>query len=85
MTRVTAMRTSKSNWFSTLPPLHDHDVKMPNFHILFVQLFVLATSLFCCFSCITVLPQIIDATFKGNLSRFINHSCDSNCETQKVG
>ena len=62
-----------------------HDVKMPNFHISFVQLFVLATSLFCCFSCITVLPQIIDATFKGNLSRFINHSCDSNCETQKVG
>ena len=49
------------------------------------QLFVLATSLFCCHSCITVLPQIIDATFKGNLSRFINHSCDSNCETQKVG
>lgn len=27
--------------------------------------------------------EIIDATFKGNLSRFINHSCDSNCETQK--
>lgn len=27
--------------------------------------------------------ELIDATYKGNLSRFINHSCDSNCETQK--
>lgn len=27
--------------------------------------------------------KIIDASRKGNLSRFINHSCDPNCVTQK--
>ncbi|XP_031552066.1 histone-lysine N-methyltransferase SETD2-like [Actinia tenebrosa] len=27
--------------------------------------------------------EIIDATFKGSLSRFVNHSCDPNCVTQK--
>ena len=28
--------------------------------------------------------EILDAAKKGNASRFINHSCDPNCETQKV-
>ena len=28
--------------------------------------------------------SIIDATQRGNCSRFINHSCEPNCETQKV-
>jgi len=29
--------------------------------------------------------EVIDAAKKGNVSRFINHCCDPNAETQKVG
>jgi SET domain-containing protein len=27
--------------------------------------------------------EVIDPTYKGNLARFINHSCEPNCITQK--
>jgi histone-lysine N-methyltransferase SETD2/UMP-CMP kinase len=27
--------------------------------------------------------EVIDPSYKGNMARFINHSCDPNCETQK--
>jgi SET domain-containing protein len=27
--------------------------------------------------------RVIDAGPKGNLSRYMNHSCDPNCETQR--
>lgn len=30
------------------------------------------------------IDEIIDARYKANVSRFINHSCNPNCETQKV-
>jgi SET domain-containing protein len=38
----------------------------------------------CCLSFVhDVCARIIDAGPKGNLSRFMNHSCQPNCETQK--
>ena len=27
--------------------------------------------------------EVIDPARRGNMARFINHSCDPNCETQK--
>jgi len=28
--------------------------------------------------------QVIDATMRGNAARFINHSCDPNCEAKTI-
>jgi hypothetical protein len=35
--------------------------------------------------CCLLITQTIDATKRGSISRFFNHSCEPNCETQKVG
>lgn len=31
------------------------------------------------------LDEVIDVLYKGNVFRYMNYSCDLNCEIQKVG
>ncbi|XP_055933527.1 histone-lysine N-methyltransferase SETD2-like isoform X2 [Argiope bruennichi] len=47
-----------------------------------VKLYAKEKNIHCYFMALKT-DEILDATYKGNLTRFINHSCDPNCETQK--
>ncbi|GFX81565.1 histone-lysine N-methyltransferase SETD2 [Trichonephila clavipes] len=47
-----------------------------------VKLYAKEKNVHCYFMALKT-DEILDATYKGNQTRFINHSCDPNCETQK--